>query len=89
MPISEEAIVQIVSTVIPAVLGSGAFLVIGAIALNVFSKRRRLPKETMQAIIDLNDRVRHLERQVELQEDQMQELLEENRYLKGPAGDDS
>ena len=89
MPISEEAIIQIVQTVIPAVLGSGAFIVVAAIALNAFAKRKRLPKEAMQAIIDLNDRMSYLERRLETQEDQIQDLLEENRYLKGPAEEDS
>jgi len=89
MPISEEAIIEIVKTVIPAVCGSGIFIAMVAIGVSVFLRRRKLPKEAMEAIIDLNERINYLERRLETREDQVRQLRDENRYPSNSVDDES
>ena len=79
MPISEEAIVEIVKTVVTGICASGAFIGVLAIAASFFSKRKKLSPEAMRAIIDLNDRISYLERRLEDREDEIQELRGEIR----------
>jgi hypothetical protein len=83
MPLSEEAIVAIVRTVITGLCATGAGIAVLAVAVSFFSKRKKIPTEAMQAIIDLTERVNYLERRVEDREDEMRELRGETRYLKG------
>ena len=83
MPLSEEAIIQIVKTVIPVVCGSGVIIAMIAIGAAFLFRRRKLPADAMQAIIDLNDRISYLERRLEEREDEVRELRSETKYLKG------
>jgi hypothetical protein len=80
--ISEAAIIEIVKTVVPIVCGCGVFVALVGITVGALTRRRKMPKEGMEAIIDLNDRLRYLERRLENHEDEVKALRDETQLLK-------
>jgi hypothetical protein len=73
----------IVKTVVPIVCGCGVFVALVGITVGALFRRRKMPKDGMEAIIDLSDRVSYLERRLEDREDEVNALRDETRDLKG------